>query len=219
MTASSGARTALVAHPLYAIVDAELCASAGRAPLDVARAMIAGGARVIQVRAKTWESGALADLCLAVAETARDAGALTIVNDRADIAVIASASGVHVGQEDLAPRHARRIVGAGAVVGVSTHTDAQVRAALGDEVSYLAIGPVFATSTKRTGYDAVGLAMVRHAAGLAGARGLPVVAIGGITLETARSVVEAGAAAVAVIGDLMDGDPEVRVRAYLRALA
>ena len=111
--------------------------------------------------------------------------------------------------------NARAIVGADAVVGVSTHDAAQVDAALATSASYVAVGPIFRTGTKETGYEPRGIALIREAAG----RGKPVVAIGGITLDTAAQVIEAGAASVAVISDLMVDDPEERVRQYLRILA
>jgi thiamine-phosphate pyrophosphorylase len=124
---------------------------------------------------------------------------------------------VHVGQEDLAPGAVRRLLGDGAIVGFSTHTVAQIEAAVREPISYLAVGPVFGTRTKDTGYEAVGLTLVREATRRAGT--LPVVAIGGITLENASSVVDAGAAAIAVIGDLLTGaDPERRARAFVQRL-
>ena len=156
---------------------------------------------------------------LAIAAVAREARATFIVNDRADIARMAAASGVHVGQEDLAPHAVRRIVGDDAIVGMSTHSVAQLDQAVGEPVSYVAVGPVFGTSTKDTGYAAVGLSLVRDAATRADAAGLPLVAIGGITLDRARAVIYAGAASVAVIGDLLQsGDPARRVQDFLRAL-
>ena len=141
-----------------------------------------------------------------------------IVNDRADVARMCGAGGVHVGQEDVSPGAARAIVGPAAVVGYSTHSLDQVRAALAEPVSYVAVGPVFGTRTKDTGYGAVGLKLVAAAA--QSDQAVPIVAIGGITLDNARSVVDAGAAAVAVISDLLlTGDPCARTAAYLRALA
>jgi thiamine-phosphate pyrophosphorylase len=155
----------------------------------------------------------------AIVAAARPAGALVIVNDRADVAAMSGADGVHVGQDDLSPALVRRIVGDGAVVGLSTHTVDQLEGALRQPVSYVAVGPVFATATKATGYEAVGLDLVRRAAPVARAQGIPLVAIGGITLETAPAVLEAGASAVAVIGDLVSaGDPAARVRAYVARL-
>jgi thiamine-phosphate pyrophosphorylase len=127
---------------------------------------------------------------------------------------------VHVGQEDLAPEAVRRILGPQCIVGVSTHTTAQLDAAVREPVNYVAIGPVFGTASKSTGYEAIGLAMVEQAAARAHARGLLVVAIGGITLERAADVVAAGADSVAVISDLLrTGDPRARVREYLDRLA
>ena len=164
-------------------------------------------------------SGALLDLAeAAVTEAARDS-ALVIVNDRADLAVLSGAAGVHLGQEDLSPADARRVAGPEAIVGLSTHTRDQIMAAVAEPISYLAIGPVFTTATKATGYDAVGYAAVEEAAKQASQHGLPVVAIGGITLATAPRVLEAGASAVAIIGDLLTADPEARVREFLAALA
>jgi len=204
---------------LYAILDAEVAERAGSTLVDLASAWLAGGARLLQVRAKQMPTRQLLDVCVAVVERAHRVGGRVIVNDRADVARLAAADGVHVGQEDLPPRDVRRILGAGAIVGLSTHTPAQVDAALTEPISYLAIGPVFGTSTKSTGYDAVGLERVATAAARARTRGIPVVAIGGITLDTAAEVIAAGAASVAVISDLTSaGDPEARVRAYLRRL-
>ena len=203
---------------MYAIVDVEVCARAGREPADVARAFMAGGARLLQVRCKSWDSGAMLDLARTIVADAETAGAIVIVNDRADIAVLAGAAGLHVGQEDLAPADARAVVGADLILGLSTHTPAQWRAAVREPISYLAVGPVFGSATKDTGHAAVGLDAVTQAAAAGAERNLPVVAIGGITLDNARSVIDAGAASVAVISDLLRGDPEVRCRAFLRIL-
>ncbi len=203
---------------LYAIVDVETSQRAGWAARDLARAYLSGGATLLQLRAKLLGSGAFLDLAAAVAEDARAGNAIVIVNDRADLAVLAGAGGVHVGQEDLAPSDVRRIIGAEPSLGFSTHTPDQIDRALTEPISYLAIGPVFSTATKATGYEEVGLAAVSEAARRAARSGLPVVAIGGITLATAPRVIEAGAAAVAVITDLVIGNPEQRVREYLEVL-
>jgi len=187
------------------------------APLDLACAYLDGGARLLQLRAKHLPSAPFLKLCDELVRMASPYSASIIVNDRADLAVMARAAGVHVGQEDLAPADARGLLGPAAIVGFSTHTVAQIEAALREPISYLAVGPVFGTATKDTGYSAVGLALVSTAVRLAGA--IPVVAIGGITLETAPSVLEAGATSVAVIGDLlMHGNPRGRVAAYLQRL-
>lgn len=132
------------------------------------------------------------------------------------MARLSGAHGVHVGQDDLTPRAARLIVGESAIVGLSTHTAAQLESAADEPITYLAIGPVFGTTTKDTGHDAVGLDAVRRAAAI----GPPVVAIGGITLDRAASVIDAGASAVAVIGGLLStGDPAARVREFLARMA
>lgn len=205
-------------HPLHAIVDVHVAAKAGWKPLDLSRAFLDGGARVLQLRAKDLPSGPFLDLADALVALALAYDASIIVNDRVDVAKLAAAAGVHVGQEDLPPVAAREQLGPSAVVGFSTHSVAQVESALREPISYVAIGPVFRTSTKDTGYAAVGLQLVSTASRLAGS--MPVVAIGGVTLDNARSAIDAGAAAVAVISDLTaDRDPEARVRSYLRALA
>ena len=210
----------MILPPLYAIVDADIAAAAGWTLVDLALACLAGGATLLQVRAKDASSGWLLDTAALIVERAHAAGARVVVNDRADIARLAGADGVHLGQDDLRPAAVRPIVGDAAIVGLSTHTLDQIDAALAQPVSYLAIGPVFTTATKATGYQAVGLDRVREAAARARTRQLPVVAIGGITLESAPGVIQAGAASVAVIGDLLSGgDPERRVRSYLERLS
>jgi thiamine-phosphate pyrophosphorylase len=204
---------------LCAIVDVEAAARAGWRPTDLTRAFLSGGARFLQLRAKSLPGGQFLDLASAAVELAHAAGATVVVNDRADVARLANADGVHVGQDDLSPLQVRTLVGGSALVGLSTHTIDQIDRAIGQPVSYVAIGPVFGSVTKSTGYDRVGLVMVGEAAKRARARGLPLVAIGGITLTTARQVIDAGAASVAVIGDLLaTGDPETRTREFLRAL-
>ena len=208
----------LPAHPLHAIVDSHVASKAGWNPVDLARAFFDGGARVLQLRAKDLPSGPFLYLADTLVALAGAYSGTIIVNDRVDVAKLSGATGVHLGQEDLAPFAAREQLGPAAIIGFSTHSVAQVEAAIGQPVSYIAVGPVFGTSTKDTGYSAVGLELVATAAGLAGAT--PIVAIGGVTLDNARSAIDTGAAAVAVISDLIAGrDPEARVKAYLRALA
>lgn len=201
---------------LHAILDVDVAARAGWAPLDLARAFIDGGAPVLQIRAKRLASGPFLELCDRV--IGLGSGASVVVNDRVDLARLSNAAGVHVGQDDLPPGAARALLGDLAIVGVSTHSRDQIGAALQQPSTYIAVGPVFGTRTKDTGYAAVGLELVTAAARLV--RDRPIVAIGGITLETAPAVTAAGATGVAVIGDLLTGgQPEARVRAFLRALA
>jgi thiamine-phosphate diphosphorylase len=129
---------------------------------------------------------------------------------------MAGAPGVHVGQVDLPVGAVRALLGAQAIIGYSTHSVDQIEDATRQPVSYIAVGPVFPTRTKETGYEQVGVGLVADA--VRRSRGLPVVAIGGITLETAPAVWAAGAASVAVISDLLtSGDPRARVAAYMRS--
>ena len=202
---------------LYPIIDIDICRMRSLEPLELAEACVQGGARLFQVRQKGHDPGgaALLGTVRAVVAAVRPAGARVIVNDRADIAAMAGADGVHVGQQDLPPDAARRIAGETAIVGLSTHTPEQVDEALAGDADYVAVGPVFSTATKDTGYEARGLDLVRYAAG----RGKPVVAIGGITLANAPSVLEAGASSVAIISDLLsDADVTTRIRQFLSSI-
>jgi thiamine-phosphate pyrophosphorylase len=199
---------------LYAILDTAACVSRGFEPLDVAAAFLAGGATLLQLRDKQASSAARLQLADDVARLCRAAGAQLVVNDFVDIAMMSQASGVHVGQDDLPVAAVRDLLGPEAIVGLSTHDEPQIEAAATTTASYVAVGPIFGTKTKDTGYSARGLDLVRAAA----ATGKPIVAIGGITLDHAPDVLGAGAASVAVISDLLTGDPEARVRAYLRRL-
>jgi thiamine-phosphate pyrophosphorylase len=204
--------------PLNPIVDVDACARAAVAPLDLLHACLDAGATFIQLRAKSLESGAFLRLSEAAVALAAPFGGQIIVNDRVDVARLAGAAGVHVGQDDLPPSAARTILGAAAIVGYSTHTLEQADAALREPVTYIAVGPVYGTRSKDTGYDAVGLDLVRAVSRRAGP--VPVVAIGGITLDNAGAVLDAGATSVAIIGDLYaTGDPRARVAAYLQVLS
>lgn len=201
---------------LHAIVDVHVATGAGWKPTELARAFLDGGARLLQLRAKDLPSGAFLDLSDAVVALAGEYEARIIVNDRVDVARLSGAAGVHIGQEDLSPAAARAQLGPAAIIGFSTHTVAQVEGALTEPISYIAVGPVFGTATKDTGYSAVGLDLVSAAAHLAGS--VPIVAIGGVKLENARAAIDAGASSVAVISDLLVGDPVERVKAFLRIL-
>ena len=205
---------------LYAVCDADVCACGGWRLTDFAAACLEGGARLLQIRAKRAASKTFLEDTTSIVDLARRAGARVIVNDRADIARLAGADGVHVGQEDLGASAVRAIVGRAAIVGLSTHTPGQIETAVREPISYLAVGPVFGTATKTTGYQAVGINLVARASAAGAARGIPVVAIGGITLERAPEVIAAGAASVAVISDLLaGGDPAARVAAYVERLS
>jgi thiamine-phosphate pyrophosphorylase len=202
---------------IYPILDTALCRKRGLDPVAVAGACLRGGARLLQVRAGRDEASAdLTMLVERIVEAGHAAGARIVVNDRADIARMAHADGVHVGQTDLAVAAARAIVGPEGIVGVSTHDRQQIDCALAGAASYVAVGPIYRTATKDTGYTPRGLDLVRYASG----RGKPIVAIGGITLDRAAEVVAAGASGLAVISDILAGeDPERRVRAFLARLS
>jgi thiamine-phosphate pyrophosphorylase len=201
---------------LYPLIDTDVCAARGRDPMALAAACLAGGARLLQLRCKRDSSAAFLALADDLVRLARGYGALVIINDRPDIACLSGAAGVHVGQEDLHVPDVQRIVGAAAIVGLSTHDRTQVDAALAGPATYIAVGPIFGTTTKETGYDARGLELVRYAAG----RGKPVVAIGGITLDRAAQVIDAGATGIAVIADLLTGDDvESQTRRFITAIA
>jgi thiamine-phosphate pyrophosphorylase len=183
---------------LYAIVDTGLLGarSVGVAVAELAR----GGAGLVQLRVKeSTDADFLAWAREAVA-AARSAGVPLVVNDRADIALLAGADGVHVGQEDLRPADVRRVLPAPAIVGLSTHNLAQLEASVGEPVDYVAIGPIFETRSKRNPDPVVGLDLVREARRRTSR---PLVAIGGIAGENAYRVVEAGADGVAVISALL----------------
>jgi thiamine-phosphate pyrophosphorylase len=206
---------------LYAVVDVETSVRRGRTPIDVAEAFLAAGVRLLQLRAKAMGGAELLALADRVQALSRAAGATLIVNDRVDVAA-ATGAGVHVGQRDLPPEVARRLLGPDAVIGCSTHTRAELDAALAAPVDYVAYGPVFPTTTKTAPDPVVGLDGLRAASARAGAAGRPLVAIGGITLATAPAVIAAGADSVAIIGDLLSSGDEpiaVRTRRFLMALA
>ena len=170
---------------------------------------------MLQLREKERSSGEFLRLADALVARTDQAGALLIINDRADIARLSEAAGVHVGQEDLSVGDVRKLLPEPAIVGLSTHDRQQVDDAIEQRPTYVAVGPVFETATKDTGYSARGLDLVRCAAG----RGRPVVAIGGLTLDNMLEVVRAGASGIAVISDLLNGDPQVRTRAFINRLA
>lgn len=204
--------------PLHAILDVELAERRHISVADLAMAFLDGGARLVQLRAKHLPSGAFLEHADSLVRLAEPYNARVIINDRVDIALLAGAAGAHVGQDDLSPAATRRLLGPGAIIGYSTHTVAQLEAAVLEPLTYIAVGPVFGTPTKETGYQPVGLGLVTEAARIAG--DVPVVAIGGITLETAPQVIAAGASGVAVISDLLvDDDPAARVAGYCRVLS
>jgi thiamine-phosphate pyrophosphorylase len=199
---------------LYAIIDA--ARTGGREPEILAQILLEAGVKLIQYRDKHSPARSVYEVSLKVAAECAAARGLFIANDRADIARAVGADGVHVGQGDLPPALARNVVGGGKIVGFSTHNLDQLREADQQPVDYIALGPIFATWSKEHPDPAVGLPLLRQARKLTRK---PLVAIGGITLETAPAVIEAGADSVAVIQDLLLADnPGQRAKEYLKAL-
>ncbi len=198
---------------LYPILDAA-CFPHDHALFLFAEQLLAAGITLLQYRNKQGSSRQM--LCHA-RELRRMAGnsVRLIMNDRADLCLAAAFDGVHVGQDDLPPQAARRIVQKPLWMGVSTHNPEQLKLADATDADYLAIGPVYSTSSKSNPDPVVGLDSVRVARSLTGK---PLVAIGGITRKNAREVIEAGADSVAVISDLLP-DPRRAVEEFQQLLA
>ncbi|HTO54487.1 MAG TPA: thiamine phosphate synthase [Myxococcota bacterium] len=173
---------------------------------------LAGGAEVLQLRLKHTPDGAALALARWAAERARAAGSLLFVNDRFDLALLAGADGVHLGQDDLAPEELPAEA-RGLLIGFSTHTRAQVEASRARPIDYLAYGPVFGTGSKVSEYGARGLEGLREAVSLAEH---PLVAIGGIGAENLPAVRAAGARAAAVISAVADAPDPAAATRYLR---
>ena len=199
---------------LYPILDVD---ALGTRPLgDAVHALAEGGAMLVQLRAKTLPDHALLAAAREAVEAARAHGLTLLVNDRPDVARLAGADGVHVGQDDLPPSACRAVVGEDALVGLSTHGLPQLEAGAREPVDYLAVGPVFATRSKANPDPVVGPELVRRAR--AAWRG-PLVAIGGITPDNAAEVIEAGADGLAVISAVVgQRDLAEAVRRFRRAL-
>lgn len=195
---------------LYPITDTAV--AGGLTHAEIVRRLCQGGATLIQVRDKRLPDRRLLEAARG-AVAAAGAGARVLVNDRADVAALAGAAGVHLGEDDLPAVAARAILGPVAIIGISTHDVESAIAAARLPVDYVALGPVFPTTHASVERPPLGVQAVARASA---AIPLPLVAIGGIDLSTAREVLDAGAAAVAVIGDLMSArDIPSRVAAYL----
>ena len=186
---------------MYPILDTTSLEARGISLCTAAAAFLEGGAAILQIRHKGHWSREFFESAQQVARLCREAGADLIVDDRADFALLLEA-GLHVGQDDLAPRDARKLMGSDAVIGFSSHNVNQLAAAGGEPVDYVALGPVFATASKRNPDPAVGVDEVRRCRALLDK---PLVAIGGITRENALEVLNAGADSVAVIAGLLPG--------------
>jgi thiamine-phosphate pyrophosphorylase len=197
---------------LYAILDSSLFPDAGFL-FTAAQELAAGGVTLLQYRNKSDNARQILEQALELKRRLGDSVQL-IMNDRADLALAAGYDGVHVGQDDLSPRGVREVIGERLWLGVSTHNPEQVDEADGSSADYIAIGPVFATTSKKNPDPVIGLEGVRKARGLTRK---PLVAIGGINRANCRSVIEAGADSVAVIADLML-EPRKSVEEFLAIL-
>ncbi len=203
----------LVLPRLYVILDAALITSSER---DCAERLAEAGVRLLQYRNKSAPARQYLDSSRQLAEALRPHGVSFIVNDRPDVAFLAGASGVHVGQDDLDAEQARRVAGKDKLVGVSTHNFEQFNKAAASTADYIAIGPLFSTASKANPDPVVGLDFLRQVRELTDK---PIVGIGGISLDRAKSVIEAGADSVAVIsGVLGSPNPAQSARQYLEVL-
>ena len=195
---------------LYAIADASFFPETEKL-VHFAQELAAGGVTLLQYRNKTGSARRILEDALALRQGLPDEVRL-IMNDRADLCLAARFGGVHVGQDDLSAASVRRLIGASRWLGVSTHNPEQAAAAEESCADYLALGPVFATRSKRRPDPVVGLEAIRKARALASK---PLVAIGGITRQNCRSVIDAGADSVAVISDLL-ASPRAAAEDFLR---
>jgi len=191
----------------YPILDPEIAARHGIDPVAAAEQILEGGATILQFRHKGCFSREVFAQLERVAQLCRDAGALFVVNDRADLAALTGAA-LHLGQDDLTPSAARKVVAAKTIIGFSTHNESQLRAAAAEPADYLALGPIFSTASKQNPDPVVGLGELRRLRPLTDR---PLVAIGGITRANAQAVLAAGANSVAIIGDLFAENGNVRV--------
>jgi thiamine-phosphate pyrophosphorylase len=203
----------LVMPRLYVILDAELVRGDIQ---NIARDLISAGVRLLQYRGKNVSARAMLETSKGLAAATREQEATFFVNDRPDVAYLAGADGVHVGQDDLTVEQARGLVGPERWVGVSTHNPEQFQAAAATSADYIAIGPIFATNSKANPDPVVGTETIRKVRALTEK---PIVAIGGIRLDRAAEVLEAGADSVAVISDILTAsDPANRAEQFLERL-
>lgn len=193
---------------LYAVIDAA-CVKPETFG-DVARALLSGGARIIQVRAKDRAEGELLGVCEAVQKATQERGALFIVNDRIDIALLCGADGVHLGQDDIPVAEARMLLGPSKIIGVSTHNALEAQEAASSKADYISFGPVFFTKTKKDAQDPKGVPGLKE---IRKAVSLPIVAIGGINEGNMAEVFAAGANAVAMISFLLSSPIPADIRA------
>jgi thiamine-phosphate pyrophosphorylase len=189
---------------LYPITDRQI---SGLSHAEQVARLSAGGARLIQLREKQLAPREFHREAEEAIRVARSTGVQIIINDRVDIALALKADGVHLGQDDLPPEAARRMLGPDAVIGLSTHNAEQAQRAAALPIDYIAFGPICATQTKVNPDPVVGLNGLRRIRTLVGS--IPLVAIGGITAENGVEVISSGADAVAVIGALLREATEI----------
>lgn len=189
---------------IYPITDREI---SGLSHLEQVRLLANGGATLIQLRDKTASSKEFYEAAARVVTFGYDVRIKIVINDRVDIAIAVGADGVHLGQDDLPPEEARKLLGKDAIIGFSTHSLGQARDAVTKPINYIGVGPIFSTSTKADHYPVIGLEGLRSIRNLVGV--FPVVAIGGIDRRNAPAVIEAGADSVALISDLLSKPDEI----------
>ena len=188
---------------VYPLTDVQL---SGLSHADQVHLLSLGGATLIQLREKQLPVLQFYEQARAAVTVAGTSGVKLIINDRVDVALAVGAHGVHLGQDDMPPEAARRLLGDGAIIGYSTHSVKQAKKALTLPIDYLAVGPIFATSTKTDTSPTLGLEGLRAVREAVG--NIQLVAIGGISHSNARAVIEAGADSVAVISALLSS-PEI----------
>jgi thiamine-phosphate pyrophosphorylase len=197
----------------YPILDSERLAAANVDPLELARVLLAAGARLMQFRHKAPYTRDAYEQAKALAKIVQQSGGRYIINDRADIALMVGADGVHLGQDDLPPSAVRKIAGDKLLIGFSTHNEEQLRLGEREPVDYLAIGPIFGTSSKANPDPVVGVEEMQRLRALTKKK---LVAIGGITRERAPAVLAAGADSLAVLSDIVAEDLPARAREWVR---
>lgn len=197
---------------IYALTDSSL--SLGRSTLEVARALLGSGIKILQYREKDKPGGAMLDECLALRALTREAGACFIVNDHVDIAVLSDADGVHVGQDDLPVAAVRSLVGPDRLIGLSTHSPEQARAAVAAGADYLGVGPIYATQTKK---DVCAPVTLDYLTWVAANMAIPFVAIGGIKRHNIAEVARHGARCCALVSELVGAEDIAARVAEVRA--
>ncbi len=209
----------------YLVLDPDLCGSAA-GMIDTTLAAVAGGATIVQLRAPMWKKRAMTECARELMRILRPAGVPLVIDDHADVAILANADGLHVGQQDIAAADARRLLGAGKIIGLSINTASELDAAKAELektpglIDYIGVGPVFPTATKKDAAPALGIEGLR---GLAAASPVPAVAIGGITAENAPALMKGAAGTmlkgVAVVSAVCGKpDPESAVRELAAAV-